>query len=757
MECHLQATGQCGHVERAVRELSETVHEAAVLPPCVDKSRIGEILEREKEGLEPNCAVLDKPGDKIQVVELGPYLQEFVDGAFAHILNMSTAWYSARKQLEEGDRAKELVSARISEGNEESLYSFAHIIQFLRKSGQVRTHMDAILFENAIFDAEFSCESMAYLPDIEHNLVEQGLVIGQEFADVHTCRRAIKDMAIAMHFELRVVKSDRSQFIAKCAREGCPWRVHVAKCHGVPTFTVRTLHGEHTCDGVQDLHHQQATVGWVARSVEATLRDNPQYKPKEILQDIREQHGVAVSYMQAWRGKERSMAAVHGTLEDGYRFLPAYYEQIVKTNLGSVAIYKGTGPDNSFQRPFVSFHASIHGFLNACRPLLEIDMADLKGKYLGTLLCASAVDADHMMFPLAFGIVDAESDENWMWFFSELRKMLGVNTDKMPVLTKLSERQPQVVEAVEVNFPTAFHGFCLRYVSENFRDEFKNPKLLNIFWSAVYALTTAEFDSKVNDMVQVQDVMPWFQRFPPNLWAVSYFEGIRYDHFSLGVHIADVSYFVQPETALDAKAQIQSTSVYTLRHKISMFPSRLSEDLVSLNPGVNKLAFLTIWDIAPQGNIVNIWISRSVIFLCCMLPYDIVQDLNCSDGTKFISAPLQVHGISGPEDVSSPLATGRLIAENGILKAVWPHSGSTIGCQGQLLVLAHLCKESLSLTSLALLDEPFKYGIVCGRIREDTIERHFVKHTEGEVGVTNIVTEVIDGVVHGEFGYQTSV
>lgn len=371
--------------------------------------------------------------------------------------------------------------------------------------------------------------------ELEQNLVEQGLVIGQEFVDVHACRRAVKDMAIAMHFELRVVKSDRSRFIAKCAREGCPWRVHVAKCHGVPTFTVRTLHGEHTCDGVRDLHHHQATVGWVARSVEATLRDNPQYKPKEILQDIREQHGVAVSYMQAWRGKERSMAAVHGTLEDGYRFLPAYCEQIVQTNPGSVAIYKGTGPDNSFQRLFVSFHASIHGFLNACRPLLEIDKADLKGKYLGTLLCASAVDAENMMFPLAFGIVDAESDENWMWFFSELRKMLGVNTDKMPVLTILSERQSQVVEAVEVNFPTAFHGFCLRYVSENFRDEFKNPKLLNIFWSAVYALTAAEFDSKVNDMVQVQDVMPWFQRFPPNLWAVSYFEGIRYGHFNLGI------------------------------------------------------------------------------------------------------------------------------------------------------------------------------------------------------------------------------
>ncbi|XP_047091561.1 uncharacterized protein LOC124703389 [Lolium rigidum] len=373
--------------------------------------------------------------------------------------------------------------------------------------------------------------------EAEQDLVqrERFLVIGQEFSNVETCRRAIKDMAIALHFQLRVVKSDRSRFIAKCSTEGCPWRVHVAKCHDVPTFTVRTLQAEHTCEGVQDLHHQQATVNWVARSVEARLRDNPQIKPKEILQDIRDQHGVAVSYMQAWRGKERSMAAVHGTLEDGYRLLPAYCEQIGKTNPGSVAVYKGSATDNSFQRLFVSFRASIYGFLNACRPLLEIDKAELKGKYLGTLLCASAVDADHMMFPVAFAVVDSESDDNWMWFISELRKMLGVNTDKMPVLTILSERHPQVVEAVELNFPTAFHGFCLRYVSENFREEFKSPKLLNLFWSAFYALTTTEFDIKVKDMMQVQDVMQWFQHFPPNLWAVSYFEGMRYGHFNLGI------------------------------------------------------------------------------------------------------------------------------------------------------------------------------------------------------------------------------
>ncbi|XP_014491652.1 uncharacterized protein LOC106754171 [Vigna radiata var. radiata] len=367
-------------------------------------------------------------------------------------------------------------------------------------------------------------------------VAEQPLVIGQEFPDVETCRRTLKDIAIAMHFDLRIVKSDRSRFIAKCSKEGCPWRVHVAKCPGVPTFTVRTLQGDHTCEGVQNLHHQQASVGWVARSVEARIRDNPQYKPREILQDIRDQHGVAVSYMQAWRGKERSMAALHGTFEEGYRLLPAYCEQIRKTNPGSIASVVATGQENCFQRLFISYRASIYGFINACRPLVELDRAHLKGKYLGTLLCAAAVDADDALFPLAIAVVDTESDDNWMWFMSELRKLLGVNTENMPRLTILSERQRGLVEAVETHFPSASHGFCLRFVSENFRDTFKNTKLVNIFWNAVYALTAAEFESKITEMMEIsQDVISWFQQFPPYLWAVAYFDGVRYGHFTLGV------------------------------------------------------------------------------------------------------------------------------------------------------------------------------------------------------------------------------
>ncbi|XP_065040390.1 DIS3-like exonuclease 2 [Musa acuminata AAA Group] len=97
--------------------------------------------------------------------------------------------------------------------------------------------------------------------------------------------------------------------------------------------------------------------------------------------------------------------------------------------------------------------------------------------------------------------------------------------------------------------------------------------------------------------------------------------------FRIGVHIADVSCFVLPDTASDTEAQVRSTSVYILQHKLPMLPPKLSEEVCSLLPGQDRLAFSIIWDIDDSGNIMSRWIGRSVIHSCCKLSYDIVQDI----------------------------------------------------------------------------------------------------------------------------------
>ncbi|KAL6338612.1 hypothetical protein AAG906_021327 [Vitis piasezkii] len=362
------------------------------------------------------------------------------------------------------------------------------------------------------------------------------LVVGQEFADVQSCRRALRDTAIALHFEIQTVKSDKTRFTAKCASDGCPWRIHCAKLPGVPTFTIRTIHESHTCGGITHLGHQQASVQWVASSVEQSLKENPHYKPKEILEEIHRVHGITLSYKQAWRGKERIMAAVRGSFEEGYRLLPQYCDQIRRTNPESIALVYANPMDSSFHRLFVSFQASIYGFLNACRPLIGLDRTLLKSKYLGTLLFATGFDGDGALFPLAFGVVDEENDDNWMWFLSELHNLLEINTENMPRLTILSDRQKVIVEGVEANFPTAFHGFCMRHLSDSFRKEFNNTLLVNLLWEAAQVLTVIEFEAKILEIEEIsQEAAYWIRRIPPRLWATAYFEGTRFGHLTANV------------------------------------------------------------------------------------------------------------------------------------------------------------------------------------------------------------------------------
>ncbi|XP_022759756.1 uncharacterized protein LOC111306111 [Durio zibethinus] len=362
------------------------------------------------------------------------------------------------------------------------------------------------------------------------------LAVGKEFPDVHSCRRALRDAAIALRFEMQTIKSDKTRFTTKCASEGCPWRIHAAKLPGVPTFTIRTIHDEHTCGGITHLGHQQASVQWVADAVAESLKENPHYKPKELLEEIHRVHGITLSYKQAWRGKERIMAAVRGSFEEDYRLLPQYCDMIRRTNPGSIALVYGDPTDNCFQRLFISFQASIHGFLNACRPLIGLDKTILKSKYMGSMLFACGFDGDGAVFPLAFGVVNEENDANWMWFLSELHYLLEINAENMPRLTILSDRQKGVVDAVEANFPTAFHGFCMHHLIDSFRKEFNSSVVINLFWEAAYALTGIEFEKKI---IEIQEISPdaatWIRNIPPRFWATAHFEGTRLGHLTASI------------------------------------------------------------------------------------------------------------------------------------------------------------------------------------------------------------------------------
>ncbi|XP_030432371.1 DIS3-like exonuclease 2 isoform X3 [Gopherus evgoodei] len=98
-------------------------------------------------------------------------------------------------------------------------------------------------------------------------------------------------------------------------------------------------------------------------------------------------------------------------------------------------------------------------------------------------------------------------------------------------------------------------------------------------------------------------------------------------NLEVGVHIADVSYFVLEGTALDQVASGRATSVYLVQKVIPMLPRLLCEELCSLNPMKDRLTFSVMWKMTPEGKILDEWFGRTVICSCIKLSYDHAQSM----------------------------------------------------------------------------------------------------------------------------------
>jgi DIS3-like exonuclease 2 len=97
--------------------------------------------------------------------------------------------------------------------------------------------------------------------------------------------------------------------------------------------------------------------------------------------------------------------------------------------------------------------------------------------------------------------------------------------------------------------------------------------------------------------------------------------------FEVGVHIADVSYFVREGTALDDEAKRRGTSIYLVQKVIPMLPPLLCEHLCSLNANVDRLAYSCVWKMKADGTLVDepAWFGKSVIRSCAKLDYATAQ------------------------------------------------------------------------------------------------------------------------------------
>ena len=96
---------------------------------------------------------------------------------------------------------------------------------------------------------------------------------------------------------------------------------------------------------------------------------------------------------------------------------------------------------------------------------------------------------------------------------------------------------------------------------------------------------------------------------------------VRQGNYELGVHIADVTHFLLPGSAMDVEASARGTTTYLVQRRIDMLPKPLTEDICSLRANVERLAFSVIWEITEDARVISASFTMSVIKSRAALTY----------------------------------------------------------------------------------------------------------------------------------------
>lgn len=107
-------------------------------------------------------------------------------------------------------------------------------------------------------------------------------------------------------------------------------------------------------------------------------------------------------------------------------------------------------------------------------------------------------------------------------------------------------------------------------------------------------------------------------------------------NYEIGIHIADVSHYVREDDIIDKEAQSRGTSIYLVDRVIPMLPEVLSNDLCSLRPNEDRLAFSAVFEMNDKAEILNEWFGQTIIHSNKRFSYEEAQQvLDSGEGTMF--------------------------------------------------------------------------------------------------------------------------
>ncbi|KAL5711160.1 hypothetical protein ACHQM5_021649 [Ranunculus cassubicifolius] len=361
--------------------------------------------------------------------------------------------------------------------------------------------------------------------------------------------------------KVKLIKNEPSRVTAECITKdvsGCCWRVHASKKSNMGScFVIKKMEASHICGaGVKNRQHPPMNSKLVKSVVMDMVRANPLLKAKDIMTHFKMMFGVELTYYFANQGRRLALEDIHGSDALSYHQLPWFVDQILDTNPDSHCVLEKNAESNRFERFFISFAASIHGF-RFCRPIVFVDATFLKGKYKGVLLAATSKNGNNGLFQLAMAVVCAENDENWIWFMKQMKVVIG---DRLN-LVFISDRHHGLRTSIAQVFPSALHSYCYWHMERNLmavipKNHEKRGEMVELFHDMAYANTHFEFRQHLEN------------------FANAHFRGKRYGELSSSLAESFNSWILEerhlPITAFLDAIRVRIMNMYAKRREKSL-------------------------------------------------------------------------------------------------------------------------------------------------------------------------------------------
>ncbi|RYR54837.1 hypothetical protein Ahy_A06g030100 [Arachis hypogaea] len=301
------------------------------------------------------------------------------------------------------------------------------------------------------------------------------------------------------------------------------FKATVQKTNYPASFQIKTFVDEHTCP--RSNKSKSVSCAWVAEELVPKLRIHPNMLQREAHEWFKVEYDISVNERMMYRAMDKAKEVIEGTEKDQYVRLRDYLNEIMKANPGSSA-NMGTTPQLEglprFRNLYICLAVCKNGFKAGCRPFIVLDGTFLKGYFGGQLLISVGQDTNNQLFPIAYGVVDAETRKNWRFFLEELHTDIADYKENGWIF--MSDQQKGLIPALQDVMPGVKHRFYCMHMWRNLNKRWKDKELKAAFWQYAKATTDQEFNDAMRAVKRInKQAWEYLSKFEQKQWSRSRF------------------------------------------------------------------------------------------------------------------------------------------------------------------------------------------------------------------------------------------